>query len=43
MRADKADNKITAIEEHLGTFDSTYVSIADFNTVVGNMDSLLSQ
>ena len=43
QRADKADNRINTIEKTINNFDKTYVSITNFNTVVGNMDSLLEQ
>ena len=42
-RADKADGKIIALEKAVQDLDKSYVSIANFNKVVGNMDSLLSQ
>ena len=42
-RADKADNKIIALEDNIKNFDKNYVSITNFNAVVGNMDSLLEQ
>ena len=42
-RADKADGKIIALEKTVQDLDKTYVSIANFNKAVGNMDTLLSQ
>ena len=42
-RADKADGKIIALEKTVQDLDKIYVSIANFNAVVGNMDTLLSQ
>ena len=42
-RADKADGKIIALEKTVQNLDKTYVSITNFNKVVGNMDTLLSQ
>jgi hypothetical protein len=43
QRADKADGKITALETQFKNLDKTYVSINNFNSVVGNMNQLLEQ
>ena len=43
QRADKADGKITGLETGLTTISKTYVSIDNFNKVVGNMETLLTQ
>lgn len=42
-RADKADSKIIALQDNIKNLDKTYVSIANFNAIVGNMDSLLER
>ena len=42
-RADKVDGKIIALEKTVQDLDKTYVSIVNFNKVVGDMDTLLSQ
>ena len=42
-RADKVDSKITILENNFKTLDQHYVSIVNFNTVVGDMNQLLKQ